>query len=335
MYRLIILLCACLLGGNATAETTIRFSNDWKWEGPHSWLLMAKDDGYFKDEGLNVTLEPGKGSVQAIPRVASGEFDMGSADINSLIKYRDANPDMNLKGVFVIYNSPPFAVIGRPSQGVVGPADLEGKVLGAPAADGAFAQWDAFVAANGIKSNKVTIQDVGFPVRESMLADGNVDAITGFSFSSLINLKARNVPLSDISLMLMSDFGLDMYGNVIIVNPQFAKDHPDAVRSFLRAAVKGIQNTVANPTKAVKYVMAHNETAVEEVELDRLIMAIGYHIVNDEVRQNGLGGVSYERLERSIEQISRTYEFTNRPSSNDVFDESYLPAAAQRMLEPL
>ena len=93
---------------------------------------------------------------------------MGSADINSLIKYRDANPDMNLKGVFVIYNSPPFAVIGRPSQGVVGPADLEGKVLGAPAADGAFAQWDAFVAANGIKSNKVTIQDVGFPVRESI-----------------------------------------------------------------------------------------------------------------------------------------------------------------------
>ena len=118
------------------AETAIKFSNDWRWEGPHSWLLMAKDDGYFKEEGLNVTLEPGKGSVQAIPRVASGEFDMGSADINSLIKYRDANPDMNLKGVFVIYNSPPFAVIGRPSQGVVGPADLEGKVLGAPAADG-------------------------------------------------------------------------------------------------------------------------------------------------------------------------------------------------------
>ena len=67
MYRFITLLCACLLGGNAMAETAIKFSNDWRWEGPHSWLLMAKDDGYFKEEGLNVTLEPGKGSVQAIP----------------------------------------------------------------------------------------------------------------------------------------------------------------------------------------------------------------------------------------------------------------------------
>jgi len=335
MSRIIALLAACLLSGNALAETAIKFTNDWKWEGPHSWLLMAQEEGYFKDEGLQVTLDPGQGSLQAIPRVASGEYDMGSADINSLIKYRDANPDVDLKGIFVIYNSPPFAVIGRPSQGVVGPTDLEGKVLGAPAADGAFAQWDAFVAANGIKDDKVKIQDVGFPVRESMLAEGNVDAITGFSFSSLINLRAKSVPANDISLMLMSDFGLDMYGNVIIVNPKFAEEHPEEVRAFLRASIKGFQNMIANPAAAVKFVLDRNEEAVEEVELDRMVMAIGYHMVNDEVRANGVGGISLERLERSIEQIAQTYKFANQPSSNDVFDERYLPAPAQRMLAPL
>ncbi len=333
MHRLIAIILGCSLASStALAQTAIKFSNDWKWEGPASWLLLALDDGYFEDEGLSVSLEAGKGSLDAIPRVASGEFDMGSADINTLIKFRDQNPESDLKGIFVIYNSPPFAVIGRPSRGVIGPTDLEGKVLGAPAADGAYAQWDAFIAANGIENDKVTIEDVGFPVRESMLAKGEVDAITGYSFSSLINLKASGVPATDISLMLMSDFGLDLYGNVIIVNSEFAKNHPNDVRGFLRAVIKGLQNTVANPAAAVKHVLTHNEAAVEDTELSRLIMAIGYHIVTDEVRKNGVGGVSIARLERSIEQIAQTYKFIKRPSPTDVFDERYLPAPALRTL---
>lgn len=336
MIKHIFLLLAVLLTSNlVNASTTVRFSNDWKWEGPAAWLLLALDKGYFAEEGLDVQLFPGKGSVDAIPRVAAGEFELGSADINSLIKYRDQNPTIDLKGIYVIYNAPPFAILGRPSLGVVGPTDLEGEVLGAPAADGAFAQWDSFVRANAINTEKVTIEDVGFPVREAMLAEGKVDAITGFSFSSLLNLKAKGVPANDISLMLMSDFGLDLYGNVIIVNPQFSKDNPDAVRGFLRAATRGLQETIGNPAEAVKYVLNHNQEAVEDVELSRLIMAIGHHMVTDEVRVNGLGAVSLARLERSIEQISHSYDFANRPSANDVFNERYLPSEAKRMLVPL
>jgi len=257
---------------------------------------------------------------------------MGAADINSLIKFRDKNPDIDLKAIFVIYNSPPFAIIGRKSQGVSGPMDLEGKVLGAPAADGAFAQWKAFVRANGIDADQVTIENVGFPVREPMLAQGKVDAITGFSFSSYINLKANGVPTDDISLMLMSDFGLDLYGNVIIVNPDFAQENPDAVRSFLRATTRGFKDTIANPADAVKHVMNHNDVAREEVELERLIMAIGHHIATDEVRLNGIGSVLMARLEKSIEQISHSYDFDNQPTANEIFDEQYLGDVESRML---
>lgn len=319
--------------GAARAEVSIKFANDWKWEGPAAPLLMALDRGFFEAEGLDVTLDTGKGSLEAIPRVASGTYDMGSADINSLIKFRDKNPDIDLKAIFIIYNSPPFAVIGRKSQGVSGPMDLEGKVLGAPAADGAFAQWNSFVRANGIDAEQVTIENVGFPVREPMLAQGKVDAITGFSFSSFINLKANGVPKDDISLMLMSDFGLDLYGNAIIVNPDFARENPDAVRGFLRAATRGFQETIANPADAIKHVMNHNDVAREEVELERLIMAIGHHIATDEVRLNGIGGILMARLEKSIEQISHAYTFDNRPTANDIFDEQYLGDLESRLLK--
>ncbi|MFK7891860.1 MAG: ABC transporter substrate-binding protein, partial [Granulosicoccus sp.] len=233
------------------------------------------------------------------------------------------------------YNSPPFAVLGRPSLGVTGPLDLEGRTLGAPAFDGAFAQWPAFVTANGILEKRVNIKDVTFPAREPMLAAGEVDAITGFSFTSYITLRQNGVPESDISLMLMSDFGLDLYGNAIIVNPQFMQSEPQQVKAFLRAAVRGYQSTIANPTAAVEHVLARVADADKEIELQRLVMAIGHHIVTDEVHSIGLGGIVDQRLEKSIAQLDSIYEFTDLPDVEDIFDASFLPTFALRRLEKL
>lgn len=326
------LVCASLAHANTTP---IRFINDWKWEGQAAPLLLSLDEGYFASEGLDVSLDKGTGSVDAIPKVASGEYEMGSADINSLITWRVQNPDVDMKAIYIIYNSPPFAVLGRPSLGVMGPLDLEGRTLGAPAFDGAFAQWPAFVQANGIMEDRVDIKDVGFPVRETMLAEGDVDAITGFSFTSYISLRSKGVPDNDISLMLMSDFGLDLYGNAIIVNPAFAAENPSAVKAFLRAAIRGYQSTIANPTAAVEHVVSRLEDPDTEVELQRLVMAIGHHIVTDEVRALGLGDVVDSRLEKSIVQLGSIHDFAQLPTVNDVFDKRYLPSIGNRQVEAM
>ena len=332
--RILSVIALTLLTTSAIADTVqIRFINDWKWEGQAAPLLLSLDKGYFNEEALDVSLDIGTGSVNSIPKVASGEYQLGSADINSLITWRAANPGVAMKAIYMIYNAPPFAVLGRPSLGVTGPLDLEGHVLGAPAFDGAYAQWPAFVLANGILEDRVDIQDVGFPVREKMLAEGEVDAITGFSFTSYITLRENGVPDDDISLMLMSDFGLDLYGNAIIVNPEFASNNPGAVRAFLRAAVRGYQETIANPTAAIEHVVARVEDANAEVELQRLIMAIGHHIVTDEVRALGLGGVIDSRLEKSIAQLDGIHAFEQTPSATDIFDSAYLPASATRQIK--
>ena len=328
----LLLIAALFLSGTASAQTSIKFANDWKWEGPAAPLLMAWDLGYYEAEGLDVQMDTGKGSLDAIPRVASGTYQLGNADINSLIKFRDKNPDIHVTAIFMIYNAPPFAIVGRKSLGVSMPKDLEGKILGAPAPDGAYAQWKAFVKANDIDASMVTIENVGFPVREPMLAQGKVDAITGYSFSSFINLKANGVPEDDISVLLMSNHGLDLYGNVVIVNPDFAKSNPDAVKAFVRATVRGFQDAAADPENAVQHVLKHNDVAREAVELERLKMALAQNIITDEVRANGFGGVVMERLERSMDQIADTYEYTSRPSAADVFDSSFLPPASERMV---
>ena len=278
------------------AETAIKFSLDFKFEGPSAPFLLPLDKGYYKAEGLNVTIDSAAGSLEPINRVASGTYDMGFGDINSLIKFRDANPGTPIKAVFMVYNRPPFAMIGRKSRGISKPKDLEGKKLGAPAADGAYAQWPIFVQANGIDASKVTIENVGFPVREPMLAAGQVDAITGFSFSSFINLKDKGVPVDDIAVLLMADYGVNLYGNAIIVNPKFATEHPDAVKGFLRAFVKGLKETVKSPATAVDSVLKRNDVAKKAVELERLNMAIRDNIVTPEVKANGYGGIDSARF---------------------------------------
>jgi len=322
---------AMLLSGTAMAQTAIKFSLDFKFEGPSAPFLVAIDKGYFKAEGLDVTIDSAAGSLEPINRVASGTYDMGFGDINSLIKFRDANPNNPIKAVFMVYNKPAFSVVSRKSRGVTKPKDLEGKTLGAPAADGAYAQWKIFVQANGIDAAKVKIENVGFPVREPMLQNGQVDAITGFSFSSFINLKSMGVPIDDIVVMLMADHGVNLYGNTIIVNPKFAADKPDAVKGFLRAFLKGLKDTVKDPSTATDSVIKRNDIAKKPVELERLRMALKDNILTTEVKANGYGAVDNARLEKAIDQIALTYEFKNaKPKAADAFDASFLPAAADR-----
>ena len=326
-----LLTAVALTTGVMAADTGIKFSLDFKFEGPSAPFLVPLDKGYYKTEGLDVTIDSASGSLEPINRVASGTYDMGFGDINSLIKFRDANPGTPIKAVFMVYNRPPFAVIGRKSRGIDKPKDLEGKKLGAPAPDGAYAQWPIFVQANGIDASKVTIENVGFPVREPMLAAGQVDAITGFSFSSFINLKDKGVPVDDIVVLLMADYGVNLYGNAIIVNPKFAAEHPDAVKGFLRAFTKGLKETVKTPATAVDSVIKRNDVAKKPTELERLNMAIRDNIVTAEVKSNGYGGIDTARFDKAIEQIGLTYKWkATKPKADDIFDASYLPAAADR-----
>ncbi len=325
---------ASLLGGltGAQAQTAVKFALDWKFEGPSAPYFVAIDKGYYKAEGLDVTIDSGPGSVAGIARVAAGTYPLGFFDINSLVKFRDENPGQAVKAVMMVYDRPPFSIVSLAKSGIKAPKDLEGKTLGAPAPDGAYAQWKAFVKANGFDGTKVKIENVGFPVREPMLAQGKVDAITGFSFSSYFNLRSNNVKAEDINVMLMADHGLVLYGNAIMVNPDFAKANPKVVEGFVRATVKGFIDTAKNPEEAIKSVMKRNETADATIELERLKMALRDNMVTPYVKANGVGGVDMGRLAKSLDQIGDTFDYKNKPKPEDIFTSEFLPPAADRKL---
>jgi NitT/TauT family transport system substrate-binding protein len=322
---------AALLVTGARAETAIRFTLDRAIEAPAAPFLLPLDRGYYKAEGLNVAVDPATGPLEPIARVAAGSYEMGVADINALIKYRDAHPKAPIKAVFMVTDRPAYAVIARKSRGVTVPKDLEGKKLGAPPDDLSFAVWPIFAKAAGIDTAKVGIENISPPLREPMLAAGQVDAITGLAFTSFINLDDKGVPVDDIVVMLMADYGVELYGNAVIVNTQFASEHPDAVRGFLRALVKGLKQTVAQPAAAVAVVLKHNDALKKELELKRLAMVIHDDIMTTAVKANGFGGIDRARFARAIDQLALAYKFkAAKPKPDDIFDDSYLPPAADR-----
>jgi NitT/TauT family transport system substrate-binding protein len=314
----------------AAAEIAIKFSLDSKYDGPSAPFLVGIDKGFYKAEGIAVTVDTAADLNEPIARVASGAYDMGFADINLLIKYRDQNAAAPVLAVFMVYNKPAYAVVSRKSRGVTKPKDLEGKKLGAPATDGAFAQWKLFAQVNGIDVSKVTIENIGFPVREPLLQNGQVDAIIGFSYTILPNLKAMSVPADDIVPLLMADYGVKLYGSAIIVNSKFAGEKPEAVKAFLHAFVKGLKETVKSPQAAIEPVLKRNDTLIKEVELERLRVILRENILTPEVKTVGYGSIDFTRLDQAIDQLALSYEFKTKPNATDIFDASFLPTASAR-----
>jgi NitT/TauT family transport system substrate-binding protein len=316
-----------------SAQTSMPFALDWRFEGPAAPYFAAIDTGAFAALGLDVTVEAGNGSLDAIPKVATGAFPVGMADINSLIKFLDQNPGAPVIGAMMIYDKPPFAIIGRKSLGIDTPQSLEGKILGAPPPDGAWAQFPIFAAENGLDVSAITVEPVGFPTREPMLAEGNVAAITGFSFTSYLNTLRLGVPEDDLVTLLMADYGVDLYGNVIIVNTEYAAANSQAVSDFLAGVAQGWQTTIADPAAAIPMLIERNPAADADLELRRLELSIADNVATDWVMANGFGIIDDARMERSIAQIATTYEFVNTPDASLYFTDAYLPEGGFKLAE--
>jgi NitT/TauT family transport system substrate-binding protein len=151
------------------------------------------------------------------------------------------------------------------------------------------------------------------PTREPMLAEGKVDSVTGFSFSSYLNLVRLGVPEDDISIMLMANYGLELYGNAIIVNTEFADANPEIIKSFLKAVSKGWVEAMKNPEDAVKSMVERNPAADLALETRRLILAIEGNVNTDYVKENGMGNIDISRMKKALGQLAETYAFSSDP----------------------
>jgi len=325
---------ALCIAGPAVAQppesTAIRFNLDSRFEGPSALFLVPLDRGQYKNERLDVTIDEASTFLEPITRIASGSHEMGLVDINAYIRFRDQNPNAPVRAVFMVYNRPPYAIVGRKSRGISDLQSLEGKRLGSPSTSVSAAQWPIFARLNGIDTAKVAVENIALPVRVPMLAAGQLDAAVGYSYRLYVDLKDRSVPVGDIVQLQMPDYKLSLYGAAILVNTKFAGEQPDAVRRFLHATVRGFRDVIRSPAAAIEPVLRRDDQARKDVELERLRVVIRENLLPAEVRAHGWGAIDPLRMEEAIGQIALAYTFKARPKPEAIFDPAFLPPAAER-----
>ncbi len=235
------------------ADTKLDFVLNWVPGGDHAPYYYAKKMGWYAKEGLDVNLEPGKGSVVAVQKVAAGANQVGLADMGSVLIAKGKGADT--VGVFNVYANSPQGMYWLKSSGIKGVKDFPGKKIGNPAGDGARAMWPALAKANGIDPKSVTWVNIDANAKLAALKAKSVDVTT--SFYNIHHIFKRELG-DDMGFLAWRDIGLNPYGNSVIVNADFLKKNKPAIASFVKVTQKAFAACVADAKPCIQALVDAN-----------------------------------------------------------------------------
>lgn len=328
-----LLTAATLLPARSEAQSpqALRFSWDWAPQGYHAIWAMAEEGGFFRDAGLRVQQDRGYGSGDTITKVATGAYDIGFADINALVQFNARNPQQRVIAVAMVFDSNPAAVVTLRRTGIRTAADLVGRNLGAPEGESSRVLFPVFARAAGIDPTKVRWTSMTASLRETMLATGQVDAITGLQQAAFFSLRAAGVPAQDIVTLPYAAAGVDLYGHGVITSAAFAERNPEAVRGFVRATLLGLRAALANPAAGMAAMKKREPLFDAALEQERFQMTRDVAILTDNVRRTGFGALELDRMRRLVSINAEVNGIASPPAAETLFSTAFLPPQAERM----
>jgi len=264
-HRLVLaagLAVASLASAPAFAQQKIDFILNWVPGGDHAPYYYAKKMGWYKDAGIDLNLEPGKGSAVAVQKVAAGANPIGLADMPNALTLRGKGADT--VGVFNVYANSPQGLYWLKSSGIKSVKDLAGKKIGNPAGDGARTIWPALAKANGMDANSVTWVNIDANSKLAALKAKSIDATT--SFYNIHHIFQKELG-DDMGFVAWKDAGLNTYGNTVIVNGDYLKKNKAVVAAFVKVTQKAFAACVANANPCVQALVEANGALQFENEL--------------------------------------------------------------------
>lgn len=314
---------------SAGAQTQLNFSLDFIMFGPNSPFVFADEGGYFKNAGLAVRIDPSSGSGDAVNRLASGAYDIGYADVSTLLEFASKNPDVAPKVVLFIQDKSPAVILAHKKSGIAKPADLAGRSLGSGSTDAGARMFPVFARLNGVDTSRINRQIVDFRLRDSLFAQGKFDAIIAFR-DSLLNVRSLGVDPSTVAILAYADYGLNLYGNAMIASRKAIDGNPDAVRRAVDAVARAWRDAIRNPAPVIDALAKRNTLTKKDLDLERLKFIIENQVVSPFTRANGIGAVDAKRLDDHIKLIGEGFGLSRVPTRAEIYDDRFVPPAEAR-----
>jgi NitT/TauT family transport system substrate-binding protein len=324
MFRhLIAIAVACLASSALQAqERDLKFTLDFISLGRHAPWYVALGKGYYKQEGLNVTILPAKGTADAIHSVASGVTELGFIDIPSLVASGSAGGAIKI--VAVNYQKPPYCVFSlNPGANVTEPRQMKDLELGSSTGSFVPKIWQAFMAMNKVDSKTLKIVNIEPASRVPMLATGKVQSIDLFIMSEPSIRRA--ITNAKPVCLFAGDYGLEIYANAIGVTDEFLAKNPEIVKKFVRAALRGWKDALADPEEAARIEVQYVKALDPEIIKEELAIVKRLAVTPD-VEKNGFGYVSLDRLRNAVNFINTNIDVPGEKlNAEQIFRPGYLP----------
>ena len=325
------LLVTGMNGANAQ-PTDVRFVLDFLLQGQQSPFVLGRERDYYTAQGVRLTaFDPGRGGADSITKVASGTHDIGFGDLSSMIEFDAKNPGRELIAVALLYDRAPLSLISLKKTGIAKPADIAGRKGAAPSVDATYRLFDVFARTNNFDPKSVQWSSVQPQVREPMLVRGEADFVAAWVMTAVPSLMTLGVKRDEINVIMLHDYGLDLYANVLFTTPAFAKQHPGAVRGFVKATLQAWIAAAADPSSSIASLKKAEPLADPAVELIRLNSALQF-VVTDNVRKSGIGSVDPVRLAKQIEIVTDGFQLPRKMAPEQIFDPQFLPPAPERQI---
>lgn len=327
------LLCAAPLVRAQGGLQKFKFNLGWKVEASGAGYLLALQRGYYREAGLDVTIDTGNGSAAAISLVAGGAYDAASADLGTMIEFNTKSADARLQAVAIQYDLNPNSVIVRRDGPIQKPADLAGKSLLGQPFNASRKLFPAFAKAQGFDPSTVKWENVAPDIGDTRFAKGDFDGAAYFFFTGLLNLKARGMGPELLRVFKYADLGLKSYGNGIVANPKAMQQTPEAVAAFVLASARGWIEAIADPRAGAAAIKAREPLANETLEYERLQLIVDGTMKTSGTRQHGWGAATPERLQATLEETIGAFGLDSKLTVADIWTDRFLPSPEKRRLK--
>ena len=319
---MIVGITALMLAGAAAAADQITLKLNWVPGGDHCFYFVAKEKGFFRANGLEVSIERGQGSGDTVKRVELGTVDVGLADTGTLAVARSKGA--KVKVIAMIYSNSPNGIKTRMDTGIKGPKDLAGKMVGVPAGDAQRVLWPALAAANGIDMDKVRLINIKPGAKAQSLAAKRVDAVFDWIVGNTQYWKA-GLDQDKLVVIPWSKFGVNPYGNALMASEKTIKERPEMLKRFLEAAMKAWAWSIEHPDEAVDIFVKSNPEVPHLAGMIRFVNDISNLVDVKMAQEHKLGWVNPDRMQETVDNINKHFKVDKGVTAKEMYTTEFLP----------